>query len=186
MDNKSRLLVFDNCEHVLDAAVGFDRNDHGALVDSSHVGYEPRGSGQLADEQLWPAPALDVIWTEPTLRRRRFCSSSASHAGALGNRIDHWLKRCEGGRDLPTPPCNPFGDRAGRVAACVDDRDRGAGPPLRCVPPARRVTACAGTPPDATATLCSGRTTCSSTPRRRFLPGARRSQADSTSVARAR
>jgi predicted ATPase len=55
----SRLLVFDNCEHVLDAAADLietiiERSSNVRILVTSR---ERLG---LADEQLWPVPALDV------------------------------------------------------------------------------------------------------------------------------
>ena len=59
MDNKSRLLVFDNCEHVLDAAAGLigtimERSSTVRMLATSREGLG------MADEQLWPVQALDV------------------------------------------------------------------------------------------------------------------------------
>jgi predicted ATPase len=59
LEDRSRLLVFDNCEHVLDAA--------GDLIDAilQHsaavtILATSREGLRLADEQLWPVPSLDT------------------------------------------------------------------------------------------------------------------------------
>jgi predicted ATPase/class 3 adenylate cyclase len=59
LEGRSRLLVFDNCEHVLDAAA--DLIDailqHSATV---KILATSREGLRLADEQLWPVPSLDT------------------------------------------------------------------------------------------------------------------------------
>jgi predicted ATPase/class 3 adenylate cyclase len=59
LERRSRLLVFDNCEHVLDAAA--DLIDailqHSATVT---ILATSREGLRLADEQLWPVPSLDT------------------------------------------------------------------------------------------------------------------------------
>jgi predicted ATPase/class 3 adenylate cyclase len=54
----SRLLVFDNCEHVLDAAADLIETimEHSSTVRVLATSREGLGA---ADEQLWPVPALD-------------------------------------------------------------------------------------------------------------------------------
>ena len=58
LEDRVRLLVFDNCEHVLDAAA--DMID-AILSRSSTVGVlaTSREGLRLADEQLWPVPSLE-------------------------------------------------------------------------------------------------------------------------------
>jgi predicted ATPase/class 3 adenylate cyclase len=93
LEGRSRLLVFDNCEHVLDAAA--DLIDailqHSATVT---ILATSREGLRLADEQLWPVPSLDtrggadstaaVLFVEraqavaPT-----FALSGTDHAGAV-------------------------------------------------------------------------------------------------------
>ena len=59
LEGRSRLLVFDNCEHILDA-VGdiieaiFAHSSTVAVLATSREGL------RLSDEQLWPVPSLDV------------------------------------------------------------------------------------------------------------------------------
>jgi predicted ATPase len=59
LEGRSRLLVFDNCEHVLEAAADmieaiFARSSTVAVLATSREGL------RLSDEQLWPVPSLDV------------------------------------------------------------------------------------------------------------------------------
>jgi predicted ATPase len=58
-EGRSRLLVFDNCEHVLDAAADLIE----AIITASAtvtVLATSREGLRVADEQLWPVPGLDV------------------------------------------------------------------------------------------------------------------------------
>lgn len=59
LEGRSRLLVLDNCEHVLDAAADlveriFAHSDTVGILATSREGL------RLNDEQLWPVPSLDV------------------------------------------------------------------------------------------------------------------------------
>jgi predicted ATPase len=59
LEGRSRLLVFDNCEHVLDAAADLidailQRSATVTILATSREGL------RLADEQLWPVPSLDT------------------------------------------------------------------------------------------------------------------------------
>ena len=59
LEGRVRLLVFDNCEHVLDAAAELIE----AILDASatvKILATSREGLRLADEQLWPVPSLDV------------------------------------------------------------------------------------------------------------------------------
>jgi predicted ATPase/class 3 adenylate cyclase len=59
LEGRVRLLVFDNCEHVLDAAADLVEAilAHSATVTVLATSREGLG---IADEQLWPVPSLDV------------------------------------------------------------------------------------------------------------------------------
>jgi predicted ATPase/class 3 adenylate cyclase len=59
MEGRSRLLVFDNCEHVLEAVADLIETiiEHSSTVRILATSREGLG---VADEQLWPVPALDV------------------------------------------------------------------------------------------------------------------------------
>ena len=59
LEGRSRLLVFDNCEHVLDAAADiieaiFARSSTVKVLATSREGL------RIDEEQLWPVPSLDV------------------------------------------------------------------------------------------------------------------------------
>lgn len=59
LEGRSRLLVFDNCEHVVDAAADIieailSRSATVRILATSRQGL------RLADEQLWPVPSLDI------------------------------------------------------------------------------------------------------------------------------
>ena len=60
LEGRSRLLVFDNCEHVLDAAADLIES---ILARSATVKMlaTSREGLRVADEQLWPVPSLDVL-----------------------------------------------------------------------------------------------------------------------------
>jgi predicted ATPase len=59
LEGRVRLLVFDNCEHVLDAAAGLVEAilAHSATVT---ILATSREGLRVADEHLWPVPSLDV------------------------------------------------------------------------------------------------------------------------------
>ncbi len=59
LEGRVRLLVFDNCEHVLDAAADLIEAILVASATTKIVATSREGLG-LADEQLWPVPSLDV------------------------------------------------------------------------------------------------------------------------------
>jgi predicted ATPase len=59
LEGRVRLLVFDNCEHLLDAAADLIEAILAASVTTKMVATSREGLG-VADEQLWPVPSLDV------------------------------------------------------------------------------------------------------------------------------
>ncbi|HWY01191.1 MAG TPA: adenylate/guanylate cyclase domain-containing protein, partial [Mycobacterium sp.] len=59
LEGRIRLLVIDNCEHVLDAAADLIEAILGASATTKIVATSREGLG-IADEQLWPVPSLDV------------------------------------------------------------------------------------------------------------------------------
>jgi predicted ATPase len=59
LEGRVRLLVFDNCEHVLDAAADLIDAILAASATTKIVATSREGLG-IADEQLWPVPSLDV------------------------------------------------------------------------------------------------------------------------------
>jgi predicted ATPase len=58
-EGRVRLLVFDNCEHVLDAAADLIEAILAASATSKVVATSREGLG-VADEQVWPVPSLDA------------------------------------------------------------------------------------------------------------------------------
>jgi len=59
LDGRVRLLVFDNCEHVLDAAADLIDAILAASATTTIVATSREGLG-IADERQWPVPSLDV------------------------------------------------------------------------------------------------------------------------------
>jgi predicted ATPase len=59
LEGRVRLLVFDNCEHVLDAAADLIDAILAASATTKIVATSREGLG-IADERLWPVPSLDV------------------------------------------------------------------------------------------------------------------------------
>jgi predicted ATPase len=59
LEGRVRLLVFDNCEHVLDAAADLVEAILAASATTKMVATSREGLG-IADERLWPVPSLDV------------------------------------------------------------------------------------------------------------------------------
>jgi predicted ATPase len=59
LEGRVRLLVFDNCEHVLDAAADLVEAILAASATTKIVATSREGLG-IADERLWPVPSLDV------------------------------------------------------------------------------------------------------------------------------
>jgi predicted ATPase len=59
LQGRVRLLVLDNCEHVLDAAADLIEAILAASATTKIVATSREGLG-IADEQLWPVPSLDV------------------------------------------------------------------------------------------------------------------------------
>jgi predicted ATPase len=62
LEGRSRLLIFDNCEHVLDAA-GDIIDAILARSESTKILATSREGLRVKDEQLWPVPSLDVATT---------------------------------------------------------------------------------------------------------------------------
>jgi len=59
LEGRVRLLVFDNCEHLLDAAADLIEAILAASATTKIVATSREGLG-IADERLWPVPSLDV------------------------------------------------------------------------------------------------------------------------------
>jgi predicted ATPase len=59
LEGRTRLLVFDNCEHVLDATTDLVDAILGQSATVTILATSREGL-RVADEQLWPVPSLDV------------------------------------------------------------------------------------------------------------------------------
>ena len=59
LEGRIRLLVFDNCEHVLDAAADLIEAILAQSTTVRIVATSREGLG-VADEQVWPVPSLDA------------------------------------------------------------------------------------------------------------------------------
>ena len=59
LEGRVRLLVFDNCEHVLDAAADLVEAILAQSATVTILATSREGLG-VADEQVWPVPSLDV------------------------------------------------------------------------------------------------------------------------------
>ncbi len=59
LEGRVRVLMFDNCEHVLDAAADLIEAILAASATTKIVATSREGLG-IADERLWPVPSLDV------------------------------------------------------------------------------------------------------------------------------
>ena len=144
LEGRSRLLVFDNCEHVLDAAADMieailSRSATVKILATSREGL------RLADEQLWPVPSL-------VNTRRRLGGGDIVRGTRAGGRADHVTveirRRPRGGGDLPPPGRDSVGNRVGRIPPAVDDSHRGARSARRSVPAAGRIAARSGATPN--------------------------------------
>lgn len=81
LEGRSRLLVFDNCEHVLNAAADMIEAIL-AAASTVKVLATSREGLRVGDEQLWPVPSLDVNSSASTLfvERARAVASAISSA----------------------------------------------------------------------------------------------------------
>ena len=143
-EGRVRLLMFDNCEHVLDAAADLIEAILSASATIKIVATSREGLG-IADEQLWPVPSLDVgagvdsaavaLFVERAQHvSPRFTLGDAGEAAA----VVEICRRLDG---------IPSGHRAGGLADGGHDRGRGAGSARSAVAAAGRVAARSGTPP---------------------------------------
>jgi predicted ATPase len=101
LEGRSRLLVFDNCEHVLDAAADMIE---AILARSATVKIlaTSREGVRVADEQLWPVPSLDALSgvdsAAATLftQRAAAVASGISLAGAEAGAVVEICRRLDG------------------------------------------------------------------------------------------
>jgi len=82
LEGRSRLLVFDNCEHVLDSAANIIEAILAQSATVSILATSREGLG-LGEEQLWPVPSLEVESAATTLFIER------AHAVAPGVVLAH-------------------------------------------------------------------------------------------------
>ena len=123
LEGRSRLLVFDNCEHVLDAAADMIDAILSALVDGEDSGHQPRGTATGRRTTLAGAVAGEC--------RNRLGGGDIVRRTRSGRRADHVTveirRRPCGGGDLPPTRRDSVGNRVGRIPPAVDDGDRRAG-----------------------------------------------------------
>jgi predicted ATPase len=93
LEGRVRLLVFDNCEHLLDAAADLIEAilDHSATV---KILATSREGLRVADEQLWPVPSLDADAAVDLFMERAhrvapaFVADDASAVAEICRRLD--------------------------------------------------------------------------------------------------
>ena len=175
LEGRSRLLVFDNCEHVVDSVADLVAAILAASATVKVLATSREGIG-VADELLWRVPSLDVgAAVELFVERAQSMVSDTLADG--GDRR---------GGCLSSPRRDPVGDRVGGLADGVDDGGQ------RCVIVLMTVSNCwwdHDADWSATrhcVTRWRGLTTCSMTLKRQCWNAVRCSLADSTSRAPAR
>ncbi len=92
LEGRVRLLVFDNCEHVLDAAADLIEAILAQSATVKVLATSREGLG-VADEQVWPVPSLDRQRGN-RLCRGRLCSSNAPR---VWRRASRWPQPDEAG-----------------------------------------------------------------------------------------
>jgi len=91
LERRSRLLIFDNCEHVLNATADMVE----AILVASHavkILATSREGLRLQDEQLWPVPSLDINSSATTLFVER--ASAVAPAVSLARDKDTVTEIC--------------------------------------------------------------------------------------------
>ena len=122
LEGRTRLLVFDNCEHVLDAAADLVEAILAQSATVKVLATSREGLG-VADEQVWPVPSLDVGGGNRLCRGESVCRTRPQLRAAL---LDSQGRRGgSGGGDLPSPRRDSVGHRVGRLTDGVDDREGG-------------------------------------------------------------
>jgi class 3 adenylate cyclase len=142
LEGRSRLLVFDNCEHALDAAADMIEAifSHSQTV---HVLATSREGLRVADEHLWAVPSLDLTDGIESSAAALFVERGSCQTGSHANRDQRISSR---GRDLSPTRRNPPWHRVGGITHAVDDGHRGTRPARRSVPSSRRFSPRVGTP----------------------------------------
>ena len=123
LEGRVRLLVFDNCEHVVDSAADLIEAILAASATVAILATSREGLG-VSEEQLWRVPSLDVGSGIESAAVNLFVDRAHSVVPRL---LGDPARR--GGRrrgNLPPPRRHPVGHRVGGLANGVDDRGRGA------------------------------------------------------------
>ena len=145
LEGRVRLLVIDNCEHVLDAAADLIDAILAQSATVRIVATSREGLG-VPDEQVWPV------------------GSSGRLSGGIGSAaVSLFVERAQGiapgfaivdgdeagcgCRDLSTPRRDSIGHRVGGLADGVDDRNRGPRSSRSPIQAVGRLAARPGTPP---------------------------------------
>ena len=143
LEGRSRLLIFDNCEHLLSAAADLieailARSDTVRVLATSREGL------RVEEEQLWPVSSLDTNSGVDSSAASLFLDRA--HTVARG--VPLIRRQCRGG-DMPTTRRDSIGHRVGRLSPALHVRHRTAGSARRPIPPACRIAPRPGTPPDS-------------------------------------
>ncbi len=93
--DRSRLLVFDNCEHVLDGAADMIGSIMAASTTVAVIATSREGL-RLAEEQLWPVPSLDADSSAVTLFVERACGVAPGVATSDDEAISEICRRLDG------------------------------------------------------------------------------------------
>ena len=114
-----RLLVFDNCEHVRDAAADLIEAILAQSATVKVLATSREGLG-VGDEQVWPVPSLDLSGGIDSAAVNLFVERAHSVAPRFSMATPDEAGAVVG--DLPTPRRDTPGDRIGSLADGVDDR----------------------------------------------------------------
>jgi predicted ATPase len=92
LDGRVRLLVFDNCEHVLDTVADMVEAILASSATVTMLATSREGVGH-ADEQLWPVPSLDIdaavdLFIERARVAAAFVVVDASMVAEICRRLD--------------------------------------------------------------------------------------------------
>ena len=141
MEDKLRLLVFDNCEHVVDAAADLIE---AVLAKSTTVRIlaTSRAGLGVADQQMWPVTPLDVDASAKLFVERAQSVSPRFTPAADSGRVAEICRRLDG-----IPFFLSIELAASRVG--FNGGERGVCPAGSAVQAIGRLSACDGPPSDA-------------------------------------
>ena len=161
LDGRSRLLVFDNCEHVLDSAADHDREDPDSIGDRENSGHQSRRTAGGRRTTL----VRCRLWTSNRAAATLFVERARAVAPEISRvNIDHARAVVEICRRLDGIP---LAYRVGRVTPAVDDGYRSARSARTTGSGSSSAHGADSSATRLCATPCSGRTTCSTMPKRR-------------------